>query len=216
VQQRHIWPLTHAYVMHVTGMSTVKQIVHHTSRTESDSTIEVAPHRLKHHAVSRDVHRLLSIMSEGNGLSNWKEVLLRRYAEWSVFVFHMEILDSHEYSTLCSFCLLFFLSDINRLCRNCTTRRSETHRRGQSDVFVFLQLRQSTPHFSPLRSDSNSFIIFSIILCLLLQLSLFPDSSSVVSNSNITTVNNFLDCGFVAPYHKILAYTYTQLHPPSR
>jgi hypothetical protein len=56
--------------MHVIGMSIVKQIVHPTSQTESDSTIEVAHHRSKHHAVSRDVHRLLNIMSEGSGLSS--------------------------------------------------------------------------------------------------------------------------------------------------
>jgi hypothetical protein len=32
----------------------------------------------------------------------------------------------------------------------------------------------------------------------------------------ICTVNNFVDCGFVAPYNKILTYTYTYPHPPSK
>jgi hypothetical protein len=31
-----------------------------------------------------------------------------------------------------------------------------------------------------------------------------------------TTVNNFMDCGFVAPYYQILTYTYTYAHPPSK
>jgi hypothetical protein len=52
------------------GMSIVRQIVHPTSQTKSDSTIEVAPHRSKHLVVSGVAHRLLNIMSEGSGLSN--------------------------------------------------------------------------------------------------------------------------------------------------
>jgi hypothetical protein len=31
---------------------------------------------------------------------------------------------------------------------------------------------------------------------------------------NTTTMNNFVDCGFVAPYYKIFTCTYTHPHPP--
>jgi hypothetical protein len=31
-----------------------------------------------------------------------------------------------------------------------------------------------------------------------------------------TTINNFVNCGFVAPYYKILTYTYTYPHAPSK
>jgi hypothetical protein len=31
-----------------------------------------------------------------------------------------------------------------------------------------------------------------------------------------TIVNNFVNCGFVAPYYKILTYTYTYPYPPSK
>jgi hypothetical protein len=31
-----------------------------------------------------------------------------------------------------------------------------------------------------------------------------------------TIVNNFVDCGFVTPYYKILTYTYIYPHPPSK
>jgi hypothetical protein len=31
-----------------------------------------------------------------------------------------------------------------------------------------------------------------------------------------TIVNNFVNCGFVAPYYKLLTYTYTYPHPPSK
>jgi hypothetical protein len=56
--------------MLVIDMWIAKQIVHPTSQTKSDSTIEVSPHRSKHHVVSGVAHRLLNIMSEGNGLSS--------------------------------------------------------------------------------------------------------------------------------------------------